>query len=121
MDHLAGATTIKKLKRMLDSLPADLTQAYQGTMYRIQQQTPGRAQLAKRALAWITFAERPLSMEELRHALAVEEEADGVDIENLDSSKTILSVCLGLVACSNPNDTVVLVHSMAYNFLRAVA
>jgi hypothetical protein len=49
-----------------------LDQAYKQAMERIEGQEEGFRELAKRVLAWITCAKRPLTTSELRYALAVE-------------------------------------------------
>jgi hypothetical protein len=64
----------------------------------------------------VSNAIRPLSVEELRHGLAVEDNTSEMDVENLPSIKTILSVCIGLVVVDHQNDTVRLIHLTAQEF-----
>jgi hypothetical protein len=85
-------------------------------MIRISQQNPSRAKLAERVLGWVSFARRPLLIDELRHGLAVENDTSEMDVENLPSIKTILSVCIGLVVVDHQNDTVRLIHLTAREF-----
>ena len=49
-----------------------LDKAYDETVNRIENREQGIRELAKRTLFWIVYAKRPLTTEELRHALAVE-------------------------------------------------
>jgi hypothetical protein len=117
MDHLVSFTNVKQIRQALTSIPVDLTQAYQSTINRILRQAPGHVGLSKRVLGWVTNAKRPLSMEELQHALAVEDGISDSDLENIDSPKTIISVCISLVTV-NHDQTVQLIHITAYEFLK---
>lgn len=104
------------MRQALERLPIDLTQVYQKTIIRISQQNPSRAKLAERVLGWVCFARRPLLVDELRHGLAVENGTSEMDVENLPSIKTILSVCIGLVFVDPQNGTVRLIHLTAQEF-----
>jgi hypothetical protein len=65
-------------------------------MERIERQ-PNTKELAKRVLSWIIYASRPLSVEELRHALAVSPKMTEMDPCNLVFEWKLTSVCAGLV------------------------
>jgi hypothetical protein len=71
--------------------------AYDETIRKIDGQKLDQRQLAKRALGWITHAQRPLKIEELCYVLVVEEDADSVDEDNLTTPDDIVSACAGLV------------------------
>ena len=49
-----------------------LENIYGGTIERIRAQDGDKSRLGMGALMWISYAERPLSVDELCHALAVE-------------------------------------------------
>ena len=78
------------MRQALKSLPSNLADAYELTFRRILEQSPDRANLATRVIGWVAYAEERLKVEELRHALAVEEDAGNVDLENLTATKIIL-------------------------------
>ncbi|KAH0565278.1 hypothetical protein GP486_001328 [Trichoglossum hirsutum] len=118
--HVDGScTTIKKIRNILKSFPADHEEAYQKTLNRILDQGPGRKELAAKALTWICHVQRPVKMTELQHALAIEKDAQNVDVEDIESPKTILSVCLGLIVISRTDQTVNMIHSTARTFVRS--
>ena len=79
-------------------------------MYRIQHQHEEHCQLAMRALLWISKAERPLQVEELQHAMAVELGDEDVEDGPLESATLIVSVCAGLVTIDAESKTFRLVH-----------
>lgn len=68
-------------------------------------------QLAKRVLAWITCAERPLTTLELQHALAVEINESLLDEDNMPQVEDMVSVCAGLVTVDEESGGIIrLVH-----------
>ena len=74
-----------------------LDKAYDDTVNRIENQGQGIRELAKQVLFWIIRAKRPLTIEELRHALAVEAGTYRLDEQNLCPVEDILFSCVGLV------------------------
>jgi Ankyrin repeats (3 copies) len=74
-----------------------LAKAYDDTANRIGNQERGIHELAQRVLFWIVYAKRPLTVEELRHALAVEPGTCRLDKTNLCPVKDMVSSCAGLV------------------------
>ncbi|PVH99314.1 ankyrin [Periconia macrospinosa] len=118
MDTLCNATTVKKIRTTLDSMPTNFADAYKATFDRILNSNPERRQLALAALRWVTYSRRPLDMPELQHAIAsLEEEAPEYSSECLEPSSAILSACFGLVVHSKLSDTVDFVHSSARRFV----
>ncbi|SPN99608.1 uncharacterized protein DNG_02460 [Cephalotrichum gorgonifer] len=99
-----------------------LDSAYEQTFGRIQSQAPTSSQLAKRTLSLIAYAKRPLSTEELKHALAVKPGDTELNVEFLPSTGTLQSICLGLVRFVQNNlsggETAQLVHYTTQEFLR---
>jgi hypothetical protein len=78
--------------RVLDNLPKEIDGIYDEAMERVERQ-PTTKELSKRVLSWIIYASRPLSVEELQHALAVS--------PKMTQTRSFLrmetSVCAGLV------------------------
>ncbi|KAF4421781.1 hypothetical protein FACUT_10868 [Fusarium acutatum] len=85
-------------------------QAYETAMERLMSQSPSRRDLAKRVIAWITCALRPLAVEELRHALAVEVGKAELNRDALPETSIILQVCVGLVTVGESDGSIRLVH-----------
>ncbi len=79
-------------------------------MIRINEQRPGFQQLARKVLSWIACAERPLTILELQHALAVEVGDSDLDIQNFEKTERIVSVCAGLVTVDDESGIIRLVH-----------
>ncbi|KAF4987864.1 hypothetical protein FDECE_15273 [Fusarium decemcellulare] len=85
LNSLKCKFSAKDIRRALKALPTGSTaydETYKAAMDRIDSQVNTEA-FAKKALAWITCARRPLTTSELRHALAVEAGNTEFDPENL--------------------------------------
>ena len=107
----------QKLSAMTDGL--GLEGAYGETLGRINDQGGARARLGMAALMWISYAERPLKVVELCHALAVEIGAPNLNIDGVPSIATVLTCCQGLVAVDEKASTARLIHFTLQEYLRA--
>jgi GPI inositol-deacylase-like protein len=87
-----------------------LDKAYEDTVNRIENQQQGIHELAKKMLFWIVFAKRPLTTEELRHALAVEPGTRSLDMRDLFPVEDMVSSCAGLVTIDQESNIIRLVH-----------
>lgn len=85
-------------------------------MERINGQAPGFKDLAKRVLAWITCAKRPLTILELRHGLAIEVGETHLDEENLTQTEDLITACAGLVTIDQESGIIRLVHYTAQEY-----
>ena len=72
----------------------DLDNVYDQTLQRIKEQKGDRSRLGMEVLMWVSHAERPLRVDELCHALAVERETTTLDLENVRPIDTVLGSCL---------------------------
>ena len=117
MDNLTELVTIKQVRQALEKMPFDVNGVYHSTMTRILQQSHVKAKLAKQVLSWCLLAKRPLRIDEIQHALAVEANADELDIENICSAKLVVSSCLGLVTLGEQDQSLHLLHLTAKGFL----
>ena len=79
-------------------------------MERINGQAPGFKDLARKVLAWITCAKRPLTILELRHALAIEVGETHLDEDNLTQTEDLIAACAGLVTVDQESGIIRLVH-----------
>lgn len=86
--------TIYQRQQALLNLPTTLENTFGQTLKRIREQN--NSSQAFKTLAWIHCV-GPLSLDTLRHALAVECHHTKFEKDNLPSSFTILDCCLGLV------------------------
>jgi len=85
-------------------------------------------EIARRALSWVYFAKRPLRMEELQEALAVNliwdiEEADedcrDLDRDDIEKPQTIIESCGSLISWDRSTDVVGFSHYTVSEFFAA--
>ena len=96
-----------------------LGDAYGATIDRIKAQGEGNWQHAMNVLMWVSHAERPLMVDELCHALAVELGSTNFNAENVPSMSTLISCCQGLITVDKEVSTVRLIHSTLKEYLSA--
>lgn len=113
LDSLSDKTSVKAVRLALDQLPKGaeaLKHAYEDALQRLQGQKTGFALLAKQIIAWLVCAARPLTVLELRYALAVEDDAVAIDKDNFPDADQMLNVCAGLVTIEEDSGIIRLVH-----------
>ncbi|KAK5660449.1 hypothetical protein OQA88_12994 [Cercophora sp. LCS_1] len=113
--------TLQQLQKKSPELTEDqnhelLASAYDQTMERINEQKEGNKTLAKRVLAWITCAKRPLTGLELQHALGVRTGSCELDQDDLTEIEDMVSKCAGLVTVEKESRIIRLVHYTAQEY-----
>ncbi|KAJ5619424.1 hypothetical protein N7510_003408 [Penicillium lagena] len=117
MDSLCSKLTLKGVLKALKSIPNDLNATYDEAMARIARQNEEERDLAYRILYWVTLAYRPITVQELCHALACEPDEDEFDHTNLISEEDIISVCTGLVTIEPHTNIVRMVHYSCQEYM----
>ncbi|KAI9774836.1 MAG: hypothetical protein M1840_000052 [Geoglossum simile] len=107
--------TIREVKRALETMPNGISELYTETLQRIRKQSPRRSKLGMTVLAWISYAKRPMLVDELRHALAAayiegEDQQRTMDMDNLIQAHLLVDVCAGLVTMEDESQVIRLVH-----------
>ena len=92
IDGILRETTISLRTRRLRSMNngVGLGGAYDATLERIKAQDGEKAKLAMATLMWVCHSERPLQVDELRQALAVEIGSNDFDPLNVPLIPTLL-------------------------------
>ncbi|KAI4131930.1 MAG: hypothetical protein LQ341_006324 [Variospora aurantia] len=116
MESLSSKTSIKAVKKAIANLPNRLNQLYDEAFERIDGQNEDDRELAHRALRWVAYAYRPLTVEELEEALAIDPEADDLDREASPPISLVLDACAGLLITDEETATVRLVHYTAQDY-----
>ena len=118
MDAILGEITLTRRRRKLDEMTKGegLGDAYTATLSRMNAQPRSRSKLGMQVLMWVSHAERPLHVDELRHALGVEGSID-LDIRNSPAIETLLASSLGLVTVEKSSSTLRLVHYTLQEYL----
>jgi hypothetical protein len=120
MDSLAKKDNIKAVRKALLNLPQELHGIYNEAMNRIRTQAPEKVERANQVLSWISYALRPLTVTEIRHALAVEPGDVKFDEEALPDEDLLVSVCAGLVTIDQESNIIRLVHYTTQEYFEHV-
>jgi len=121
IEAILRETTIARRKKRVQSIKdgAGLGDVYGVTLERIKAQGEEKTKLAVAALTWICHSERPLKVDELCHALAVEIGTTDFDSENIPLINTLLDCCQGLITVDKEASTVRLIHFTVQEYLCA--
>ena len=97
IEMLRRVNTLKKFWETLNSMPSGIRAMYSLTWERINSQEPEDVALARRAFLWVLYAREALELLTLRQALAVCNDTQTFDDEEIPSENSLVSVCGGLI------------------------
>ena len=97
MCDISKARKDRLVEEALELLPEGLPNTYTRILERIEAQSPYMKELALNCLAWMIYARRPLSTQELRTALAIRANYSSIQDLELDESVVILEACGNLL------------------------
>ena len=101
----------------LNRLPPDLPETYTSFLNRIAQ-VPDDFEIAHKALTWLIYCQRPLRLEELAIAIALDSEDAFLE---LDADKEIiLEICGPFLRYDSGTKVVSIVHNSVSEFLRTL-
>ncbi|KAL9034131.1 MAG: hypothetical protein Q9180_005577, partial [Flavoplaca navasiana] len=120
MDALSTKTNTKMLKRALESLSSDLHVLYDHALLRIESQNQDHRELAEKALRWVAYTHRRLTVRALQEALAIDPDETDFDEEAMTPIGLVLDVCAGLLIVDKEYRTVRLVHYTAQDYFDTV-
>ena len=105
----------KKLDEMTKG--EGLDDAYAATLSGMKTLQRSKWKLGMEVLMWVSHLERPLHVDELCHALGVEEGSMDLNIRNIPAVETLLSCTLGLITAEKSSSTVRHVHYTLQEYL----
>ena len=119
IDAILAEVTLHQRRKRLDEMTRGegLGDAYAATLSRIEAQQKSRSKLGIKVLMWVSHSERPLHVDELCHALGVEEGSMDLNTRNIPAIETLLTCCLGLVTVEKSSSTVRPVHYTLQEYL----
>lgn len=117
MDSLATKMSVKTLKQAIDRLPSTLNRLYDEAFRRIDDQNEDDREFASKALRWVAYTYRPLTVPELEQALAIEPRGRDLDPDAAPDIAFVLEACAGLLIVDKETEQVRLVHYTAQDYL----
>lgn len=112
-------TTIRKRREALKTMPGELQGAFKATIDRIKRQPGAKSKQGMNVQQWVLLAKRLLTVEELRHPLAVNADNTELDYDSFISKESILQCCLGLVIVDEGTSTFRFVHKSLQKYLHS--
>lgn len=120
MDLLEDQVSLKKIRNAIEHLPQGLDAVYEEAWKRIQQQPPGHSDLAQQVIQWLSSAFTQMTVNQLRHAMATEEDDSDMNEENMPAADILAAACQGLVKIDRGSGIIRLAHFTTYEFFRRV-
>ena len=120
IEAILGETSLAGRKQMLRKVATTgmgLDSVYAQTLQRVREQKGDRSRLGMEVLMWVSHAERPLLIDELCHALAVDLRSTDLDPENIRPQDMVIESCLGLAVVDAETSTVRLIHYTLQEYL----
>lgn len=113
LQSLNEKKSVKELQLALQNVPRTLEQLYTSILLAIPD---GDRRLVRRALFWLTFALRPLTLSELAEAIVIDR--NGIDEDNrLLHPSDVIDACRSLLDFNALTQSVTLAHSSVRDFL----
>ncbi|KAH6897701.1 hypothetical protein BKA70DRAFT_747842 [Coprinopsis sp. MPI-PUGE-AT-0042] len=120
LQALRECTSRSDVEKTLHDFPPQIKDVYIQTWTRIASQPSGKASLAASVLAWVLYATRSLTIEELRDAVASSLDTYSFEKTRLVSAEVMIGVCGGLLAIEKETGLVRLVHYSAQAVLQTL-
>lgn len=106
----------RALVNALRTLPRTLEALYDAIILRIEQCHEDDVRLVKRALAWVHFSRRSISMDLLQYALAIQDGDTSIDQDACVDDDLLLSLCAGLINMEPESAIVRFIHPTISNY-----
>ncbi|OAL29898.1 hypothetical protein AYO22_01804 [Fonsecaea multimorphosa] len=117
MERLCNQTNLKAVRATMTAMPKGVSEYYEDVLKRIEDQPEEDKVLAKKALTYVFYAKRPLSLAELTQILAVEAGDTDLDPYASPEPEILRHACAGLITIGEQGATVRLVHSTVQEHL----
>ncbi|MCJ1307667.1 hypothetical protein MMC25_001315 [Agyrium rufum] len=110
MVQLCNQSSIKRVRTSMKALPTGVFAFYDSAMQRIDDLPEDDRQLAIRALSYVFCARRPLTVDELRHALGIEVGDTELDETAFPEAAILFDISAGLISIDEERNMTRLVH-----------
>ena len=105
-------------ERDLDDITGSVADIYDEALVRIKMQPVMKSRLAMNVLMWISHAKKPLSVDQVRHVLALSDHLKQLDRDRLRSPKILVDVCAGMVNIEAESNNIRLTHYTVQEYLQ---
>ena len=99
----------------------DLGDAYKVTLGRIKAQGGEKARIGIVVLMWISHSRRPLQVDEICHAIAIQIGSHDLNNDSIPAISTLLGCCQGLIAVDKGASTIRLTNLPSKNIFTHIS
>lgn len=120
INNILGQTNLDEVRHALETLPRGLAENLAATIERIKKQhseSETRSRLAFLVLKWLSTVRRPITTQELRHAIATQPGIGTLKLGAFTDPKFFVECCFGLTVIDKETSVVRLVHFSVNEFL----
>ena len=110
LQELKQVHTSTEVSQVLEDIPSNMDELYSRILSQMSSVPYGKT-LAKAILTWTVCAARPLTTEELYHALQLDMR------DNIDKIESSITACCGQLVYVDPRSRVHMIHQTARDFL----
>ena len=110
MDCIVREDSIRRARRILETLPVDVNSTYSDLLSRVYAQRKDQGERAKQPISWILCSTRPLAVSEIQCTPSVESSDTSMDEEALPDMESLISSCAGIVVLDETSHVVRFVH-----------
>ena len=116
---LKEALTKESIRTTLQNLPKSLGETYLGIIRRVHRSPSGDEKIdtMRRVFRWILAARRPLQIEELEEAVALDQNDTHLRMDQVLAGESLLGACKNLVAYNEINNSVTFAHYTIAQYL----
>lgn len=118
MDSLAELDTPGPIHSRLEQLSADKSETFRAVLGRIEKLKYSKRKIVSQVLSWLLCADRPITVDEVRHALAIDCTAGTFDDATVPPDHQLTSFCAGIVVIDQTQGVLQLVHDSIREHLR---
>jgi len=117
LEYLSSQVSLKQTRTALSTLPNGVSEYYAQVFQQIESQVQHERVLAQKAISYVQYARRPLTISELVQALTLRFDTENLDETDFSSRSYILARCKRLLHFNETDQTVVLVHGTLNKYL----
>jgi ankyrin repeat protein len=122
-DSIAAELRLATVRQALETLPEDLNNTYDETMKRIRNgQQKTKSDLAIKVLMLLSYALRPLKLDEVQHALLTMEakpHETSIDRNDVYRKGLLLAICAGIAILEDETSAIRFVHHTAETYFKS--
>lgn len=97
IDNLESQWLLGDFKKMLSNLPESIETTFEEALQRITRKQSQHLEMALHMISWVASSLQPITIEEVRHAFAIQKHPGWLNTDYLPPEQDLISSCAGIV------------------------